>query len=726
MSFRHQAIGVIAAILLCLLAAPAWSKEPDAEASKAEEELTSDNPAVAAILATAPTTPAECVRTAKILTDLGHPDVAKRFVKKVLDANLKPEQLAELGEEFDAALFLDLASKKELLPEARQLADAVVAAVKAKREDAKRIAALIVQLQDSSTDTRAQAMIGLQEAREAAIGPLLAVLADPKRASEYANVRTVLASMGQLAQEQLVAVLNGADSKLTVQAILTLAEMNQPKVAIYLLGPCLSEKSDAEVRAAAAAALKRLTGSMPNRLEAARQLSDAAKLYFSRKQPIEGMVDGKVAIWHWDEAKRQCVAHQSTPEDASRVVAARLAYDAHVLAPDDHEIGLLYVTTRLDATDADGNLDVPFFEDRWSSAKAFDEVLDYAIRHDHAHAAAWAAWLLGKSGKADELLYQGDKPSALARALQQPDRRLRMAALEAIVRLQPTKPFAGSSYVPGALAFFAGSSGVRHALVAGPNAERIRDLTGLVAAAGFQTDAVTNGKDLLRLATQSPDYEVAFIDVSMSRPDASLLLQELRRDPRTALLPVGLIARDGYLEQATRLSDADPMSKAFARPQDVEAMRWQLGQLATLAPQEAADFKTRQQQAAESLDLLAELSRTSGKLYDLRRVQDAVLVALYNPKLSVKAAAVLANMNSPESQRALVDLASRFVQPLEVRQAAAKAFRENTQKHGILLTTDEIREQYGRYNDSEKQDAASQKVLSLILDCLEVRTKPTK
>ena len=67
------------------------------------------------------------------------------------------------------------------------------------------------------------------------------------------------------------------------------------------------------------------------------------------------------------------------------------------------------------------------------------------------------------------------------------------------------------------------------------------------------------------------------------------------------------------------------MAKSFARPHDQQAFRWQLDQLATLAPQEFVDFAVRQQQAAEALDLLAELSRTSSKLYDLRPVQDAVL-----------------------------------------------------------------------------------------------------
>ncbi len=106
----------------------------------------------------------------------------------------------------------------------------------------------------------------------------------------------------------------------------------------------------------------------------------------------------------------------------------------------------------------------------------------------------------------------------------------------------------------------------------------------MLAAAGFQADVATTGKELLGLATKSPDYESAWIDVSINHPVIGTLLQELRRDGRTASLPVGLIARSGYLPQAEHLAELDPLAKAFARPHDEKAIREQVGELAALAP----------------------------------------------------------------------------------------------------------------------------------------------
>jgi hypothetical protein len=712
---------------------PAAAKPGPKAAAKqpaAEVEMAPEDPAVAAILETKPATPAECASAAKTLADLGHPDLSKRFLKKVLDAKLNAEQLANLGEQFGPLMFLDMAGQATLLPEARQLADAVVAATTARRGDAKRIAGLIEQLQDASAEKRVQALAGLQEAQGAAVGPLLAVLADPARTAEAANVRTVLASLGRLAREPLVAVLQGADPKLMVQAILVLAEMGQRKAAIDLIGPCASEKSPAEVRAAAATALRQLTGQAPTRPQAMRLLREVARNYFDGRQPAEHVVDGKVELWQWDPEKRQLTVRSGTPTESVRALAARYARQAYAVDPADHETRLLYLATMLDAAAHARGLDrsLDQRDPAIVAAKPFgvkeiNEVLEYAMAHRRAAAAIAAARLLGEIGKASEVLQQGDRPSPLALALQNPDRRLRMAALEALVHLQPSAPFAGSSYVPSALSFFISSVGVRRALVGGPSLDEARSLAGMLAAAGLQADAATRGKELLRLATKSPDYELAWIDVSIGRPVIATLLQELRRDGRTASLRVGLIAREGYLPQAEHLAELDPLAKAFARPRDDKAVREQVGELAALAPEESVDFDARQRQAARALELLAELSQSSGNLYDLRRVQDSVLVALYNRRLAAKAVAVLAHSNSAESQRALVDVASRFTQPLALRKAAAAAFCENREKHGILLTAEEIQTQYRRYNESEKQDPATRHVLGLILDCLEVSAK---
>jgi hypothetical protein len=98
-----------------------------------------------------------------------------------------------------------------------------------------------------------------------------------------------------------------------------------------------------------------------------------------------------------------------------------------------------------------------------------------------------------------------------------------------------------------------------------------------------------------------------------------------------------------------------------------------------------------------------------------------VIRALAVPGLTPKAARVLGLLGTARSQTALVDFASHFGRPIEDRQAAAAALAEAVKRRGPMLTRQQIRQQYDRYNASETQDAQTQAVLGSILDIIESR-----
>ena len=112
--------------------APAASA-PAAGAAKSEEAMETvearPDPAVEAVLESKPSTPGENFRAAKILADLGRPDLAKGFLQKILDAKLDDPQFKELVERFGSAAFTGMAANKDLAPQAGSLTDAALAAV---------------------------------------------------------------------------------------------------------------------------------------------------------------------------------------------------------------------------------------------------------------------------------------------------------------------------------------------------------------------------------------------------------------------------------------------------------------------------------------------------------------------------------------------------------------------------------------------------------------------
>jgi len=684
-------------------------------------------PAVLAVLETNPSTPAQWVEAAQVLTQLGRPDLGKQFLGRLIKAKPNDQQLVALADRFGSPLFVDLASREALLPEAETVADMVLGAANRANQDPKRLAQQIAQLSDPAASVRERAMAGLKDAGRAAVLALIDTLGDEKKAELHPYARAALVEMGTDAIGPLLGTLDATNPQLAAQAIRILARMDVRRATVYFLEPFASEDAAPEVQDAAAAALKHMLEGVPGKEQAVELLVERAKQYFYGGEAIRPETDGLIKVWRWDAKKRQPVAQRYTPEDAARVRGARLARAAYALDPEDPELKRLYLITLLEEAAYEKGLDEPLEPgkdpavDRAEAlgAAALEDVLHHAMDTGHIPAATAVARILGRIGSVEQIHSRSARFAPLVSATCHPDRRLRLAAAEAIVKLEPKRPFAGSSYVVPALAFFAGTSGSPRAIVAGPSMEKVRELVGELARQGFEVSAATTGGEMIEMATSSPDYELALVDPTIGDPTAYLLLQRLRRDELSADLRVGLIARHGHLARARQLAARDPLVLAFSRPHDDQSVAWQIDQLAKLRPRAFVPREERQKQAETALDLLVEIAHREDSPLDLKVAEPALLTALYVPSLSVRAAEVLSTLNSARSQKALVNMASRWTLPLKTRKAAAAAFAESVRRHDLLLTSDEILLQYDRYNQSETLDRPTQVLLGMILDVIE-------
>jgi CheY-like chemotaxis protein len=707
-----------------------------AQAPKPKDDLSyeAEDPAVLAVLETNPTTPTECARAANLLAELRRPKLAKPLLQKLLAAKLTPDQYIELAQRFGTTMFTQMASNPDLAPEGGLVSEAVLKAVNSRLQDPKRIAAMIAQLQDPAEEKRAEAFAALREARGAAIGQLVAVLADSSRSHEHPMVRAVLIGMRNDAVDPLLGIFERSDPRLMVEAMRVLGDMGKKKAAVYFLAPYASDKSDPSIRGAAAEALRKLVGPLPTREQAMRLLLDNAKAFFENRQVVSEAVDGQLEMWSWDQGNRVCVVESIPIETARRMIAARFARDAYALNEEDHEALLLYLATMLEVDAYEKGLDKPPAEEESAAEGAaathgmpvVEQVLVYAMEHDHPAAAAMAARILGRHGSAEELLRGETAPSPLVRATRSPDRRLRFAAVDAVMRLQPAGPFPGSSYIPQALRFFAATTGRPRILLGGPSTAESRELAGELGSLGYTVDTAATGREFIRKACDSPDYELALLDATIDGPRLDPTLQELRKESQGADLRVGILAPAGHLPAAQRVAARDPLAIAFSCPHDRKAVVWQVEQLKGLAPDRFVGYTQRQLQAAEALALLVELDDPSCRFYDLRSAEDSALTALHARGLSEKAIAILERTGTPESQEALVEFASRHTLPIEARKAAVKAFRQSIKENGLLLTVAQISRQYKRYAASKDLDENTQYIRGKILDAIELPTLATR
>jgi CheY-like chemotaxis protein len=446
--------------------------------------------------------------------------------------------------------------------------------------------------------------------------------------------------------------------------------------------------------------------------------------------------EDRVTIWTWDAERKTSVPTRLEAQDASLLSAARLARDLFRVAPENVDYRRLYLLTNLQWAKQSGGLDRPLDLSDGSlgaqlaevGPEALEDVLTYAMETNRSVAATAAAELLGRLGDAGLVQAAGGRPRPLVLALLHGDRRLRMAAAEAILQLDPQQAYAGSSYLAETLGYVVRTVGTRRALVVHPRVENSQSMVGLLLDLGFEADSASTGRDAFRLAARQPDYEFALISDGVDQPSARETIQMFRKDPRTARLAIGLMARQGTLQAAEAFADLHALVLAFPQPIDPEGMSFQAGRLLRLAGRDLVGYDERLDQAERAMNHLLRMTEQPQlyDFYDLHRQTPSLAAALGTPQLASHAATLLGRLGSPEAQRALVTLASQPGRPLEDRQAAAEAFANAVQRRGLLLTRDEILLQYDRYNRSETLDAGTQQVLGQILDAIEAPSQAAK
>jgi hypothetical protein len=177
------------------------------------------------------------------------------------------------------------------------------------------------------------------------------------------------------------------------------------------------------------------------------------------------------------------------------------------------------------------------------------------------------------------------------------------------------------------------------------------------------------------------------------------------------------------LEHAHSIAAEVPLTLVFSRPHDLKGMESDVAKLRALAGRSLVTPAEAEQQTLQALAWISELADRQRSIYDLRRLDRAVLASLSTPSLATAAADALARLDTSRGQLAIVELASAPTTPLATRQALVKSLVESIQRKGILLTSYEIVRQYDRYNASEQADTETQQVLAAILDAIEEPTR---
>ncbi len=628
-----------------------------------------------------PKTPLEAWEVATYLIRIGQPDLAAPYIKKFLDARPDDQTLLDVRDTYGAGTVMSLSDYPETRPYARPLSRMLAEASIRRATDPARMDKFIEGLSKSREEQR-YAVDRLREAGPFAIPPLVRALSV---SGLDGSVRTPLAeNLGRLdrkAVPALIAALDSSDDALVGDVARALGQIGDPRAVPALTYLAARTKPETAAKPLVLRAIRELTGrpfsSQPR--TPARVLSDEARKYHLHAYKFPG---DPVVLWLWDAAAKVPAPVSMPVKDAEGILGLRAAGEALELDPTDSEAKVNQISLGLDHDPA-----------AWKAAalasgpEVMSKVVRRAIADGRPDLATVATSLLGQISRRDELT--GDKPHALIDALFAPDRRVQFAAAEALVKLDPTARFAGSSRVVPVLARFADGQETPRAIVVDGNAERASQVAGYLRGVGFDAQVAATGAQGFARAVESADVELIAVDPNFIGDSWKLadLLGNLKADVRTARIPVFLVGPLGLADRIAPALESFPDARFLVTPAESALLKGELDRafaslnVRPMTPGERVDY------AKKAANLLAEIGRRPRSPFraDLPLAEPSLSLALNGPAAPTEAAAALADIPGGEAQRSLADVAIDTSRAAPIRAASAAQLARNVRRFGPRL-----------------------------------------
>ncbi|MGL4593311.1 MAG: hypothetical protein ACRCUY_01125 [Thermoguttaceae bacterium] len=729
------------------------------------------------------------MRVATRLIESGRPSLVRYYLRSFLEKETTPAEYARIAETIGAKRLMQLASDKRFAPRGQLVALKIFTEAKKHWTDTNRIDEAISDWtgfnEDGSVSSESlESLSVLWKGDRVSIVQLIAKLPTIENEKESDDLVAIILALGPEAKQALIACLQSDDEKLIVPVTRGLNAVLSPseKFVFYPLAfaenSSLSDAVKAEIIQFAFPE-KNITKSESKSSEKPSDLLNTsdfqkrkkdqaeksalilvhlAQEYMDRNVPLQVDLDNDVSSWIWDENEKSPKPIRMNVPQTFRYFAELYAKQAHDIFPNNKELQRLRLFTLFDRVGHSNGRDEPFAQKYKQLESAVQNVqfslLERIIEDgistghskiEHSAAAQIAALILAEKWDAETLLKSNDgKPRTLVKATMAKDRRVRFAALEAIMKLikseSPDFSYIGSSFVKDTLIWFAKSDGLGRVVSAHPKETQALLTAGLFNQFEYKGDAVTKSREAMQLAAASPDVEMVIIDQLCSHPPVDIFVQEMRSDPRTAEIPIAVLD-DSVLdlpinqksrhaiEKSERIQYDAPfvtsLSQKYPRIQTDTAARVLRENLFQTTGFDPVPTNIRLEQANKSLEWIRDILATnqkSNKIGQFDELESVLLDAFLSDARMVSAMKAAAFVPTATMQNALFQIVANSLFSMELRENAASSLESNFDSFGILLRGKQVQQIYDRYNLSESEPEVSQKMLSHIIDVVEEKT----
>ena len=677
-----------------------------------------------------PGTPTELAEAILICTQISRTDVARIFIQDFEKLNVSATQASAVQKQLGSAFLFELSLNPKIQPEGARFATIVNKGALAYMQDDARIKSLIASLASTDALTRARARDEFKTLDLEAAALLGAALGDPQYSKNYQEIQRAIIVMGNVAVEPIIGYLDVPDKEHRARVIEVLGHLRATRVADRLVTYAVLEEADSILGTAARRSLMQLVKTLPTKRDAMAylQLQLDRALDGDLMLPVDEF--NRITLWEYNAKQAIVIPTTRDARVIALILATKVSKNLYSLDQSNAQYKRQFLRSILASSKVLNGMSQPLADGTrqlvsQESPAYVLSLLEHCLAEENYPAAIGAVEVLGAIGSEDLVYAPSGKPTPLVRLLNHANRRVRFAVANAIFKINPQRAFPGCTFLSEAAGYYIKTAGTRSVLTGDVKPERSQTWSGLLAQIGFSGDRAKSGRDLVRMAQQSADYEFIMIGESIAAPHINDVVYMLRHDPRTAGIPIGIVVHDLSIGRANPIAALDPLTFALTEPVSAAGLLQQTRPLLLTAKYQEITTVERITQAEVCLAWFEKVLANQHKFafFNVQRQQQAMINALFVPPLSQPAATALAHIGSDQSQRTLATFASQDTEILNNRVHAVMALKQNIEQYKVLLTRAEILKLYDLYNKSLASPQENIDVLSDILDAIESPTK---
>ena len=684
-------------VVLAVVSQVYWSGRIKAQDTPVEQGISAK--AEPSLFVKSLNTPDEKIRAMIVSMQIRRPDLARNYLVQLMEESLDVKTLSELRIQFGPAALLRLEKTKLLQPEIGTFVAQINDAFQQHARSPERIAGLLPYL-SASKGERAWAAVQLREAGSHAVPVLIDVLRDQESVKETNAARYALRNLGVDATAPLIAALQSPDLMLKREVIDLVTDRGDRTAVPFLWEPALSGDSPESIRQAARAAIRYLSPSSTiSRESAVRNLLKSSEQYRDGSMELQTNLDGDVDLWMLGEGPGGLVVSLTSEKKIRLLLSLHMVQMALNLAPDRSDTQRSLLRLLLLQEDAESRFGDPVRQDSTSAWHLVSQrgtpvlkgVLDQALLREEADVAEMALRLM--KGFVAQLTTSTTEQiySMLHRAITFPDRRVQFAAAELMVALKPSDSFRGSSAIMQVLSRAILSSGSEKAIVIDSIKLRGQRLAAMARDIGFDTEVAVSGKQGFQLAVASADVEVIVVDLNVIRWSLTETLENLRKDPRTAGLPIYLVGPLEWVDVQSKFNSRFGSIEYLVRPSSSEDLRLQMQAYRSFQKEtrDPLSVEEHAHYALRAIRMMYAIASGECPLGDPRRSENALLDVARRGIYLMDVLPVLGQLATSSSQATLVQVLINNNRDEETRLSALQNLSLNIGRNGVLLGTQE-------------------------------------